>query len=202
MRDLKEYMFEGAWGYDPQQTDSALDLRAEINMTILETIYDECFKRVWSNSEGIDLDGNSAWEAIAQIEYFFEKCANLFDIRSNKDPEYERYYYWWRLKRDKKKDIVDLYSEAIQRCASDDEFINSWKEPDKMRKALTERGKILKKYAKLRDDYFKHELELDKQRTDATVKFVKDPNHKTIAYGKEGWCVVGFDDKTPEVSEE
>jgi hypothetical protein len=137
MRDLKEYMFEGAWGYDPQQTDSALDLRAEINMTILETIYDECFKRVWSNSEGIDLDGNSAWEAIAQIEYFFEKCANLFDIHNEKDPEYERYYYWWRLKKDKKKDIVDLYSEVIQRCASDDEFINSWKEPDKMRKALT-----------------------------------------------------------------
>ena len=202
MRDLKEYMFEGAWGYDPQQTDSALDLRAGINMSILETIYDECFKRVWSNSEGIDLDGNSAWEAIAQIEYFFEKCTNLFDIHNEKDPEYEKYYYWWRLKKDKKKDIVDLYSEAIQRCASDDEFINSWKEPDKMRKALTERGKILKKYAKLRDDYFKHELELDKQRTDATIKFVKDPNHKTIAYGKEGWCVVGFDDKTPEVAEE
>ena len=31
---------------------------------------------------------------------------------------------------------------------------------------------------------------------------LKDPNHKTIAYGKEGWCVVGFDDKTPEVAEE
>jgi len=201
MKDLKEYILEGAWGYDPQDTDSALDLRAHINMAILETIYDECFKLIWSNTENITIDGNSAWEAIAQIEHFFEKCTVLWSY-SNNEPEYEKYYYWWKLKSDKKKDIVNLYSDAIERCATDEEFISSWKEPEKMKKSIKQRADKLKKYSKLRDDYFKKQIELDKQKADATIKFVKDPNHKTIAYGKDGWGVVGFDDKTPEVAEE
>ena len=160
------------------------------NMSILETIYDECFKRIWSNSENINIDGNSAWEAIAQIEHFFEKCAEFWSHGDN-DPEYEKYYYWWRLKEDKKKDIIDLYSEAIERCATDEEFINSWKEPDNMKKSLSKRADNLKKYAKLRDEYFNHEAKLDKQKVDATVKFIKDPKNKTVAYGKNGWAVIG-----------
>ena len=45
MKKLSEYIIEeGAWGYDPDQNDSVLDLRGTMNMKIAETIYDECFQ--------------------------------------------------------------------------------------------------------------------------------------------------------------
>ena len=192
MKSLIEYITEGAWGYDPQQSDAVLDLRSEMIIKMIESVYDECFKMIWGGAfeEGEEipkLNGNSAWEVVGTIEYFFEKCSALYDIHIEKgNPEYEKYYYWWKLKENHKKDIIDLYSEAISKCASDEEFINSWKEPEEMRKSLKKRAAILKKYSKFRDDYFKHQIELDKQRTDATIQHIKNPN-STVAYGKEGW---------------
>ena len=46
MKNLEEYINEGAWGYEPCQNDSALDYRADLNLRMLEVIYDECFKKV------------------------------------------------------------------------------------------------------------------------------------------------------------
>ena len=185
MKTLNDLIIEGAWGYDPQQSDGALDFRSAMITGILEYIYDECFKRVWSNSEGIMIDGNSNWHVIALIEYLFEKTSIMNDIYNpDKDPEYEKYYYWWRLKRDKKKDIIELYSTALQKCASDEQFINSWSEPENMKKSLKERGEFLQKYAKLRDDYFKHELDIEKDRVKTTIAFVKNPK-SVISYGKD-----------------
>lgn len=183
MKSLNDYITEGAWGYDPQDNDSVLDLRSDIVVTMLEKIYDECFKRVWGGEveadEEFHIDGNSAWEAIGTIEYFFERCSNLNEIYdSNKDPEYEKYYYWWRLKDNKKKDIVELYSDAVSRCASDKEFINDWKEPKKIEKALKERANILKRYSELRDGYFKNVLNREKERAADTIKQVKNKDHK------------------------
>ena len=186
MKSLKQYIYEGAWGYDPQDNDSVLDRRSMLIGGCLEYIYDECFKRIWSNSEGIDINGNSAWEAIGTIEYFFEKMT-AFDecYNKDKDKEYDKYYYWWKLKDGKKKDILDLYSRAIEICAEDENFINSWKEPEDMIKSLKKRADILKKYAKLRDEYFKHNLDLEKQRVNATVDCIKNPGKKIVVYGKE-----------------
>lgn len=189
MKTFNDLIIEGAWGYDPLQNDGVLDLKSDIITGILEYIYDECFKLIWGGSfeEGDDipaLDGNSAWEVVGIVEYMLEKTIPMNDCyRSDKDPEYEKYYYWWRLKRDKKKDIIDLYSEAIQKCASDEKFINSWSEPESMKKSLKERGNILKKYADLRDQYFQHELDIEKDRVKATIDHVKNPN-SIICYGK------------------
>lgn len=179
MKKLSEYIIEeGAWGYDPDQNDSVLDLRGTMNMKIAETIYDECFKRVWSNDEGISISGNTCWDVVGTIEYFFEKCKYLFEIGNDDEPEYERYYYWWRLKDRKQKDIVDLYSEAISRCNGDKEFIDSWKEPEKMKESLKKRSEILKKYADMRDAYFKKQISNDRHRVDDTINKVNDPNYK------------------------
>ena len=75
MRNLEEYIInEGAWGYDPEQNDSALDYRGDLNLKILEVIYDEGFKKVHGGAfeEGEEipnLDGNDAWDVISSIEY-------------------------------------------------------------------------------------------------------------------------------------
>lgn len=179
MKKLSEYIIEeGAWGYDPDQNDSVLDMRGDMNLKIAEMIYDECFKRVWSNDEGISIDGNSCWDVVGTIEYFFEKCKSLFEIGNDDEPEYKKYYYWWRLKELKQKDIVDLYSEAISRCNGDGEFIKSWKEPEQMKESLKKRTEILKIYADMRDTYLKKQISNDKHRVDDTINKVNDPNYK------------------------
>ena len=179
MKKLSNYIIEeGAWGYEPDQSDGCLDLKGDMNLKIAETIYDECFKRVWGNDEGISIDGNSCWGVICVIEHFFEKCKYLFEIGNDDEPEYERYYYWWRLKDLKQKDIVDLYAEAISRCNGDKEFIESWKEPEKMKESLKKRGEILKKFADMRDAYFKKQISNDRYRVDDTINKVNDSNYK------------------------
>lgn len=179
MKKLSDFIIEeGAWGYEPDQCDGCLDSKGDMNLKITEMIYDECFKRVWSNDEGISIDGNSCWGVICVIEHFFEKCKYLFEIGNDDEPEYERYYYWWVLKDRKQKDIVDLYSEAISRCNSDKEFIDSWNEPEKMKESLKKRSEILKKYADMRDAYFKKQISNDRHRVDDTINKVNDPNYK------------------------
>lgn len=192
MKKFSDFIIEeGAWGYDPDQNDGVLDLRGDMNLKIAEMIYDECFKRVWSNDEGISIDGNTCWCVVGTIEYFFEKCKALFEI-SNDEPEYEKYYYWWRLKELKQKDIVDLYSEAISRCNGDAEFIKSWKEPEQMKESLKKRTEILKRYADMRDAYLKKQISNDKHRVDDTINKVNDPNYSSDekdAEVPEGKCV-------------
>ena len=184
MKKFSEIINEGAWGYEPEQNDSALDYRGDLNLKVLEVIYDEGFKKVHGGEfeEGEDipkLDGNDAWDVISSIEHFFEKCTEMFDLNTKDQPEYEKYYYWWRLKDIKKKDIVELYSDALSKCASDKSFISSWSEPEKMQKSLEKRASILKRYISLRDGYFKKQLDTDKKRAESTIKFIKNPNDKS-----------------------
>lgn len=198
MKKLSEHILEeGAWGYDPQQNDSVLDLRGDLHLKILEMIYDECHKRVWGGlvdpDDPITLDGNSKWDVIGTIEFFFERCPYLDDICINGENKnsYDRYYYWWKLKRDKQKDIIELYSDAIFQISSDKEFIDSWKEPEQMRQSLRMRAEKLKKYAALRDAYFKKQLDNEHERVLDAVNAVENPD-----YGQDGVC------KQEEVAEE
>lgn len=183
MRNLEEYIInEGAWGYEPEQNDSALDYRSDLNLKMLEIIYDEGFKKVHGGAfeegeEVPNLDGNDAWDVISSIEHFFEKCTEIFDLNIKDEPEYEKYYYWWRLKDIKKKDIVELYSDALSKCGSDKSFISSWSDPEKMQKSLEKRTSILKRYISLRDSYFKKQLDNDKKRAESTIKLIKDPKY-------------------------
>lgn len=192
MKKLSEHILEeGAWGYDPQQNDSVLDLRGDLHLKILEMIYDECHKRVWGGlvdpDDHITLDGNSKWDVIGTIEFFFERCPYLDDIciyGENKN-SYDRYYYWWKLKRDKQKDIIELYSDAIFQISSDKEFIDSWKEPEQMRQSLRMRAEKLKKYAALRDAYFKKQLDNEHERVLDSLNAVENPDCGQDVVGKQ-----------------
>lgn len=204
MKHFKNFIYEGAWGYDPEQNDSALDYRGDLNLKILEIIYDEGYKKVHggafdSDEEVPNLDGNDAWDVISSIEYFFEKCTSLFDLSIKDKPEYEKYYYWWRLEEIKHKNIVELYSDALSKCANDQNFIDSWKEPNKMKKSLEKRANLLKKYSNLRDEYFQNNLKKDKQRIEATIQHIKKPENTMVAFGKkEGWTCLEIEDKDKE----
>lgn len=207
MKKLSEYIVEeGAWGYEPDQSDGCLDFKGDMNLKIAETIYDECFKYVYGGAfdEGEEvpkLDGNSCWGVICVIEHFFEKCKYLFEIGNDDEPEYERYYYWWRLKDRKQKDIVDLYSEAISRCNGDKEFIDSWNEPEKMKESLKKRSEILKKYADMRDAYFKKQISNERNRVNDTINKVNDPNYKPTDW-KEAEVVEGGEPAGEEITTE
>ena len=42
MKDLKQYIFEGSWGYEPMDGDYPLDMQGELNLDICRAIYDKC----------------------------------------------------------------------------------------------------------------------------------------------------------------
>ena len=68
-----------------------------------------------------------------------------------------------------------------------------------MKKSLKKRADILKKYAKLRDDYFQSKLKNEKDRATATAQQVKNPDKKSVACGKEGWIAI---EKTEDITED
>ena len=74
MKNIKDYILEGSWGYEIDQNDGTLDLRADIYSKICELVYDECDKY----SKGKDTSW--AWEALGAIEYFFEDLTKLEDF--------------------------------------------------------------------------------------------------------------------------
>ena len=148
-------MNEGSWGYEPDQNDGTLDLRSDIFFGMCELVYDKCS----------DLgDTSIAWEELGAIEFFFEQFSKIEDFGLG-DKEFEKYYYWWRLMDEKKtKNIVALYEKLLNMCKKDEDWINDWKEPDKMRKSLEDREEVLNKWKKLLSDRTEYEKEIERKR--------------------------------------
>ena len=55
-----------------------------------------------------------------------------------------------------------------------------------MKESLKKRGEILKKFADMRDAYFKKQISNDRYRVDDTIKKVNDPNYKPADKEAEG----------------
>ena len=155
MRKLGEILNEGSWGYEPDQNDGTLDLRSDIFFGMCELVYDKCS----------DLgDTSIAWEELGAIEFFFEQFSKIEDFGLG-DKEFEKYYYWWRLMDEKKtKNIVALYEKLLNMCKKDEDWINDWKEPNKMRKSLEDREEVLNKWKKLLSDRTEYEKEIERKR--------------------------------------
>lgn len=143
---------EGAWGYDPDQNDGTLDLRSEIMLGICELVYDKCS----------DLnDTDDAWEELGAIEFFFEEFTKMEDFGIGEE-KFDNYYYWWWLIEKKNKNIVTLYEKLLDKCKDDEEWINEWSDPKKMRKSLKQRQKVLGEWKQLLSDRIDHEKKLKK----------------------------------------
>ena len=159
---------EGSWGYEPNDGDGPLDMRYDINLSIFEKIYDRCKKDL--NNAKKEHYASLAWDVIGQIEYFFDRATSLDNLADNPDKNFEKYDFWWKLKTRKKKDILELYKEALDICENDKKWINEWREPEKMKKSIKKRHKILDKYLKIQKQYEDNEKRLEKLRKKNTTK--------------------------------
>lgn len=161
MKNIKDFILEGAWGYEPDQNDSTLDLRGDIFFSICELIYDKCNDASEHKKWGTEY----SWNAIGNIEYFFEELTKMKEFQCGDENEFDKYYYWFRLIDKKKtKNIIDLYERLLNRCKKDEKWINDWKEPEKMRDSLEKRAKNLERYKKLLKDQNDFQKEAEKRR--------------------------------------
>lgn len=112
---VKQSLNEGSWGYEPLDSDSALDLRAEILDNVLDVVYDSC-KR-WTDKGGEH--ANSAYDVMGCIQYFLE---HLHKGYTNKEAAR----------------FIKLYDECLAKCKADTNWINAWKKPEVMKYQLEE----------------------------------------------------------------
>ena len=167
MKSLRE-LCEGSWGYEPNQNDGTLDLRSVIWRDICETVYDKCksYITVKKNTSEWDL-ASWAWEALGALEYFIDAFTKCDDFVLDTGREFDRYYYWLRMKEDEKKDIFDLYEKCLIICEDCEKWINDWQDPEAMRQSLEHRRAILETWKRLCSEYVAHER-IIKQKMDST----------------------------------
>ena len=180
---VRTILNEGSWGYEPDDSDSFGDTDCVLKDDIAELVYDSCLDDIkLARKQKSDFDkGNIYWDVVGIIEKYFDVIPSFDSFRDEKGQE--KYYVWWKLIHDKKKNIIKLYREAVEACADAKDWIEEWSEPDKMRKSLAKRKKILAKYEKLLDDKIKHEEKCEKHREKEGIKFpkyVKDDYSKVL----------------------
>lgn len=164
MKTLEEFINEGSWGYEPNDNDGALDLRGDIFKDICKLIYDKCNKNPYESDEfGTDY----AWEALGNIEHFFEEVTKMEGFSLGDKNDSDKYYYWFRLIDKEHKNIFELYDKLLNKCINDKKWIDDWKDPDKMYKSLEKRKKISEKYDKLMKDHIKKKEKVKLQQSTA-----------------------------------
>ncbi len=167
MKNIKDYILEGSWGYEPDQNDGTLDLRGDTWLSICELIYDKC------NETHNKFKTDFAWESLGNIEFFFEVLSETKEFGLNDEHEFNKYYYWWRLiDKKKNKNIIDLYKKLLNQCKSDKKWIEDWKEPEKMQASLEKRELVLQRYEQLFEERKAYEKEIKKQQK-ADVKQIE-----------------------------
>ena len=173
MKSLKQ-LCEGSWGYEPDQNDGTLDLRGELWTIICESIYDRCNKyiTVKPNTSDADLAAWS-WEALGALEYFIDALTKCDGFSLGSSQEWDVYYYWYRLKDKKHKDIFRLYEKCLRNCATCEKWISDWKEPEAMKQSLEHRRSILETWKRLDSEYTAHERIL-KQKLDSSQTVTKE----------------------------
>lgn len=154
---------EGSWGYEPNDGDAPLDMRYDINLSIFEKIYDKCKKDV--NNAKKEHYPSWAWDVIGQIEYFFDRATSLDNLADDPNKKFQKYDFWWKLKNKKKKDILELYKEALDICEKDKHWINEWKEPKRMIASLKRRHKFLDKMLKIQEQKDNYEKRIREKQT-------------------------------------
>lgn len=164
MKSLKE-LCEGAWGYEPNQNDGTLDLRCVIWRDICEAVYDKCksYITVKKNTPEWDL-ASWAWEALGGLEYFIDAFTKCDDFGLGTQHEFDRYYYWFKMREDEKKDVFDLYEKCLIICEDCEKWINDWKEPEAMRQSLEHRRAILETWKRLITEHDAFEAECKRKQ--------------------------------------
>ena len=178
---------EGSWGYEPNDGDGPLDMRYDINLSIFEKIYDRCKKCI--NNAKKEHYASWAWDVIGQIEYFFDRATGLDNLADKPDKKFEKYDFWWKLKSKKKKDILELYKEALDICENDKKWINEWSEPKRIIASLKRRHNFLDKFLKIQEQKDNYEKKLkEKQLKNARKEKEFVPDIVAEGFMFEGEC--------------
>jgi hypothetical protein len=111
------YLNEGAWGENPLESDSALDMRDNIYKKLISSLIRELNSRFNSEDES---RGAVAYDIIGNIQLYLTLLSPLIEFIDN----------------NLKKKIVNLYMECIEICQNDENWMNEWK--DDSRKKVTE----------------------------------------------------------------
>lgn len=159
---------EGSWGYDPNDGDGSLDMRFDINLSTFEQIYDKCKKTL--DDAKRKHESSWAWDVVGQIEYFFDRATSLDNLADDPDKNFEKYDFWWKLQDRKKKDILELYKEALDVCEKDKHWINGWSEPKRMIVSLKRRHKFLDKMLKIQEQKDNYEKKLKEKQAKINKK--------------------------------
>lgn len=118
----KQTLNEGSWGYEPLESDSALDFKGDI----INNVFNECLEAVNGRYKGeLISDKNTRataqWDGIGNFMFFVEKLYKDFPI----------------FNRDNEKWIKDC-KQAFKDVRSNHGWIESWDKPEKMRKTIKE----------------------------------------------------------------
>ena len=122
----KKKLNEGAWGYDTDQSDQALDAFANFIDA------DAIIARLEKKCTPVSKSGESAWQDVCLID-------NTIDMLESTN---ECGYHIT-------DSLLDIFDKSIEACQADEKWIEGWKEPKKMRNSLV---KLKKKSEALRNE--------------------------------------------------
>lgn len=112
IKNFKQYITEGAWGYGSLDNDYVLDDRDELLKDFIQNVLNKC-----NNISG---NGDKAWKAIGLIDILIAMLRSINTFRLFC----------------KDINILEIYENAIKICKNDTNFINSWKEPKMVKASL------------------------------------------------------------------
>ena len=120
----KKHLNEGAWGYQPLENDSVLDIRDKLIKENNEKFLKEIKRLVKGSS-------NDAWYAIGL-------CQFLIDLHIKMDIQ-------WALEKD---EIFEVYEIALRKV-DDETWFNTWANPEEIRDSVIQQKEELKRYRRI-----------------------------------------------------
>ena len=119
MKELKDFIIEGAWGYEPSASDSAMDL--------IDKFKDD-YVNYLGNKLSIAKDAQTSYDFIALVERW---AAGLEPLGIY-------------LNDSKIKNYVKAYQKAVKQCLADKKWLDTWNDPSAVRKELYTRDDRVK----------------------------------------------------------
>lgn len=129
--DVSIPLTEGSWGYELNQNDGTLD---EINRW-----YRQGFEMLRHSAEDTK-DGNDAWHRLGLVMHVIKSIADSKDQGSFEPSLILKDY-----------DLFETCYRLLEECGKDEKWLNSWKDPSKLRQSLKKVKTMIAKYQKIID---------------------------------------------------
>ena len=132
MKSFIEFINEGAWGYLPIDSDSALDFRGNILKSIFKQINNEFEKSF--NETNMFHKGCIQWDCIGNCMFFLDSI-------------YSKFKNGYKLNSDNvESKCIEYCKQSLVELKLNNEWLESWRDSDK---ALNTVNKVEKQLTKL-----------------------------------------------------